>query len=385
MIDEFKPKTKYEVLRWAYFTERHLYENLDDDPRIGLIGNYKLDVQDVISEAVAIINQQSTVKYDFKKLVNGYRRVDAMIGAEYVLDLEVTKPEKTRTEQRRMYLIKPFTRTQNLPTTFGETAQTVNFIMTLSRVTSRVEAFMQRYEEVCLKTDDNTSLLVVLFTGTTAEEEYDVEEVKNLLISYQEQYPEAMISFIETKGTFSRAVGLDLGIKQFSDNSLLFLCDVDVGFDNNFLNRCRRNTIYKQQAYFPIVFSLYDPALIYQDVEGEKIPEEPSQDITKHNGFWVHYGYGMACLYNYDYRAVGGFDITTYGWGGEDVELYNRFIKSNVKVFRAVDPALIHHYHNRSCDPELSADQYRMCIGALADSIGSKSQLAKKVLGLKKQ
>ncbi len=49
-------------------------------------------------------------------------------------------------------------------------------------------------------------------------------------------------------------------------------------------------------------------------------------------GHWVHYGFGMACMYSIDYRVVGGFSTSQAGWGGEDVELFNKHVESNLNV-----------------------------------------------------
>ena len=40
----------------------------------------------------------------------------------------------------------------------------------------------------------------------------------------------------------------------------------------------------------------------------------------------------MVCLHTRDYRSVGGFDLKIKGWGGEDVDLYTKHIKSKLKV-----------------------------------------------------
>lgn len=49
-------------------------------------------------------------------------------------------------------------------------------------------------------------------------------------------------------------------------------------------------------------------------------------------GHWVYYGFGMACMYSMDYRVVGGFNLNRQGWGGEDVELYDKHVNSNLNV-----------------------------------------------------
>ena len=40
----------------------------------------------------------------------------------------------------------------------------------------------------------------------------------------------------------------------------------------------------------------------------------------------------MACMYNEDYKRVGGFNLNIKGWGGEDVDLYIKHVKSDLQV-----------------------------------------------------
>ena len=46
----------------------------------------------------------------------------------------------------------------------------------------------------------------------------------------------------------------------------------------------------------------------------------------------MYYGFGMACMFNMDYSSVGGFDLGISGWGGEDVDLYEKHVKSDLQV-----------------------------------------------------
>ena len=49
-------------------------------------------------------------------------------------------------------------------------------------------------------------------------------------------------------------------------------------------------------------------------------------------GHWRNYGFGMACMYNIDYHSVGGFNTNIVGWGGEDVDLYKKHVRSPLQV-----------------------------------------------------
>lgn len=78
------------------------------------------------------------------------------------------------------------------------------------------------------------------------------------------------------------------------------------------------------------------------------------------------------------YFQVGGFDANIKGWGKEDVNLFDKFIStsSNVSVFRAADPDLIHAFHVVQCDPNLNEIQLQMCRATRYDTYGSVQQLA---------
>ncbi len=40
----------------------------------------------------------------------------------------------------------------------------------------------------------------------------------------------------------------------------------------------------------------------------------------------------MACMYAQDYKSAGGFQLDIKGWGGEDVDLYKKHVKSPLQV-----------------------------------------------------
>ncbi|XP_019630466.1 PREDICTED: chondroitin sulfate synthase 3-like [Branchiostoma belcheri] len=379
IVEPSHPRSMYEVIRWYYFTEKHLYENLDDDPRIGLIGRWKEDVQDIQEQAVRIISKEEKTQWKLVKLHSGYKRIDAFRGMDYVLDMEVVKSEGEEKGRKLVHLVRstrPHVRLLNLQNVVEQTV--VHFIVPLSRVTDRLREFIQVYEKVCLETGAAVSLLGVLFRDSP-QDQTSLEQCKQLFDQYAAKYPAATIRYVEAEGEFSRAVGLDLAARQLPPDALLFFCDIDVDFDQGFLQRCRNNAELGRQVFYPAVFSQYDPELVMEGIPGKPKPTN-LRDINKYNGFWMYYGYGMACMYNQDYRSVGGFNLDIRGWGGEDVELYERHVKSDLQVFRAMDPALVHRYHSKTCDPALTRDQYRMCVGALSENMASKAQLGVKLL-----
>ena len=71
------------------------------------------------------------------------------------------------------------------------------------------------------------------------------------------------------------------------------------------------------------------------------------------------------------------FRLDIKGWGGEDVDLFKKMVADkDLDVMSTVDKDLIHIYHSRGCDITLAPDQYTMCVGAWAETLGSQLQVA---------
>lgn len=248
----------------------------------------------------------------------------------------------------------------------------VHFILPLSGRIETFRRFMKNYEDVCLKRRENTKLLIVYFPSVSSPREH-----KKIMKDYQKRYPEADLLWLEAIGDFSRGLALSLGANQFDRKALLFFCDVDLVFNTGFLHRARMNTALGQQVYYPMVFSQFDAKITYPN----RTTARQHFNVDIDAGFWRAYAFGIVSAYNHDIRAVGGFDTTIQGWGLEDVDLYEKFVKhEEINVFRSADPGLVHVYHPVICDPKLVDRQYAMCQGSKASGFGSQKSLVRKML-----
>lgn len=413
----FHPKQRDEVLEWDFLTGKYLFSStIDKPPRRGMDSAQRQALDDIIMQVMEMINANAKARgrvIDFKEIQYGYRRVSPLYGAEYVLDLLLLyKKHKGKTMtvpvRRHAYLQQTFSQIQFredlemdahtlsshinqesdslsflsnslkmlVPFKLGSSSpdqrepkeKKVNILVPLSGRYDIFVRFMANFERVCLIPKQNVKLVVLLFNTDNPERVKQVE----LMREYHMKYPRADMEVRPVDGAFSRALALEVGSSHFSNDSLLFYCDVDMLFNSDFLKRCRDNTALGEQTYFPIIFSQYDPKVVYIG----KVPSDNHYVFTSKTGLWRTYGFGIVCVYKGDLVKAGGFDTSIQGWGMEDVDLFNKFIQSGVRLFRSTDTGIVHVHHPVVCDPNLEPKQYKMCLGSRASSHGSTQQLA---------
>lgn len=267
----------------------------------------------------------------------------------------------------------------------NESKKLINFILPLSGGSKNERAFrlfLSSFESIVVNDDSGqAAALIIVFQGMST----DFAQFNVLVKEFKQRTKFEAIKFVQEKqansGGFSRSKAIKLGIDSLNcdpDDCLLFLCDVDVLFDRNFLDLCRSNAVRGKRVFFPILFSFYNPRLL-----GPKITPESNEMggegrdtdelkrttliINKETGYWRETGFGMACIHREDFRVVSGFDGYTKGeaWGGEDLYLYRKFVKSSIQVFRSITPGLFHMYHPKECNrTQATQTQYKDCLAA---------------------
>ena len=413
-LTKYVPKSPDEVLSWE-FVSKAVVSHRSANPRHGINFPLKVAVEENINQLLQIINKNARQKgrtIDYKDLWYAYKRVNPLHGADYMLDLLLTYKKH---KGRKMNV--PVRRHAYVQQTFGEVeviedpytakysslqsdlespklfkylgagtdytelmklnkpSEVIHFILPLAGRLNIFRRFISTYENVCLKSRAAVQLHVVLFNDSDTS---SADPIINLIGSYQNRYGRDKIEIIFADGQFARAKALDIGAAQCGPNSLLFFVDVDIVFSTSTLRRIRFNTKKGVQVYYPIVFSQYDPSFICDAKSTSDCKIDP-RNFSSEMGYWRNFGFGIASMYVSDLQAVGGFDISIQGWGKEDVDLYTKFASSRIRIFRSVDPDMVHAFHPIVCDSTLNEVQSTMCIGSKASGYASSKYLSNKV------
>lgn len=304
--------------------------------------------------------------YNENDFVEGYYRTEKDKGTHY----ELYYKKGDRLEYRHVTLFRPFGPLMKVRSETLDTSRSlINIIVPLSGRTEVFSQFMQNFRDVCIHQDKRIHLTVVYFGKE------GLSTVRSILESVASKTSFRNYTLISLNEEFNRGRGLEVGARAWAKGEvLMFFCDVDVYFTSEFLHSCRLNSELGKKVFYPVVFSLYNPAIVYANQE---LPPPVEQQLVhkKDSGFWRDFGFGMTCQFRSDFLTVGGFDLEVKGWGGEDVHLYRKYLRGELMVIRTPVPSLFHLWHEKHCADELTPEQYRMCIHSKAMNEASHSHL----------
>ncbi|XP_032796448.2 chondroitin sulfate N-acetylgalactosaminyltransferase 1 [Daphnia magna] len=381
------------TLQAYYSTEAGMGRRVVERP----IGSRRQDLQEAVSSALSVLNNNrdrgalpqpaaKTKRYVASDFVEGLYRLDPIEGTQYELwfnHQQQPAAASTDNHSKRANLVKVSLLRPHAPLVAVRLEQPlqfeipiVNIIVPLSGRLSAFESFLNRFKKNVLTAGQSRIHLTVVFFG-----DKHWNEIQREMLIFEKASGFSNFHLLNINSTFSRARGLQVGVEHWEnspieDDVLIFLCDVDVAFDSAFLERCRRNAQPKRQAYFPIVFSQYNPNVTRRYTRHRDDSQVPT--LHKDTGFWRDFGFGMVCTYRSDFLSLGGFhggDETT-GWGGEDLFLYRKYIRSTMRVIRAPDKNIFHLWHPKKCPNSLGPVQRRDCLQSRGRNEASYDQLA---------
>lgn len=360
---------------WKYFSQK-FYTEHSLNPRKNIEKDIIQAFNHNMKQIMALINRNSFKKgtlFDYHSLYNGYVKFNLNLGTQYVLDFlmiyrKYQGKRLTIPLRKHVYAVQTFSPIRLIKPEPNDSIDSliVNVIISLAGRSATFQRFCNNFANI-MQQDTHITLTIVTFSTNETKD----NEIKEIL--YQTNIK---ASILEINGKFSRGTALQRSLSLFNNDSLLFFLDVDMLFNQNVLNRVRRNTIMGKQVYFPIVFSQYNNNWKKFNNSSPATTIIDSIMVDDNIGYWRQFGYGIVSSYKNDLTSVGGYDINIDGWGMEDVNLYDRFISSNINIFRSIDPDLIHVYHDIHCDKQLSLKQYEMCLGTKFFSLNSIENLS---------
>uniref|UniRef100_A0A1A9VRT9 Hexosyltransferase n=1 Tax=Glossina austeni TaxID=7395 RepID=A0A1A9VRT9_GLOAU len=374
-LNKFVPKSRDDLLEWS-FVARSLYSTDHANPKHKIDSAMREGLEDVITEVMENINNYSRQRgrvIEFRELLYGYTRLNALHGQDLILDLlliykKYRGKKMTVPVRRHLYVQRAFTGIfvkefdedfynvtlqkslfQNildtgmekltshlsLPVLMGaggtqglQTSSTnskIVFVLPLAARIATFKRFLQTYEHVAIEQDKNCDLLVVIFG-----EFFQIKTHLDLIKYLKERHIHQKINYIQLQEEFSRGVALDTATRSSyiqNDDIILFI-DVDMTFTHESLQRIRMNTMQGQQVYLPIVFSQYDPRRRTTTVDSKDVSAD-DLEINNETGYFRQYGFGICSIFKSDImdKDINGFDKDITGWGLEDVKFLEKLVK----------------------------------------------------------
>ena len=285
-----KPHNRYEVSRWSYWNQSHVFMPND----IHVVRRLNQDE----------LNEIANLKHYSEKWLSSesnlfieriYRRFDAIRGLEYIIDAEHHKG--TYSENIRLQLMKPLNPIE-LVADVAYVTENLRLTLILP-VRGRMEVplaikFLNEYANLCLRRNNHQTILVIVLIYThnsnkedssqmlLEDESKEFSRLKKVSLYIQSKYStnSVNIAFMDLhppkSSSFdhhnkrrngrllrypSEMVYLDLiarSLRASSNEPFLMLhCRTNMLFSIDFLNRVRLNTIAKRQIFLPIPFVEY--------------------------------------------------------------------------------------------------------------------------------
>lgn len=365
---------------WEQFNTKKVFSTTEKAPLRWIHDSLRDALLKVVRKGKKLVEKEDETPDShairFGKDIVGYMRYHPVLGLQSIIRLNSAKlVQHFAREKQRRFVSKnwfqfqqPYT-SLHFRTISHHPTETVHFVVPLAGRLKNFRRFLSSFESAFLRRDKKVKLLVVYFPKLK-----DSEKHQQIVSMYKKKYPDDVFHWLNLNATmFQRGLALNKGSEYFGKRALLSFTDVDLVFDTDYIYRCQINTISGKQIYFPIMFSQFHPNI----TRTRKTNAKNVFTFKKDAGLWRIFSYGPVCIFSNDVTAVRGFNTTIRGWGLEDVEFFEKFVKSGrFEVFRAPDRGLVHVFHKHApCSPRSTFKQQKMCRDATAAYLSSASSV----------
>lgn len=389
-----KPSNRFDVLRCVYFNDSHLMWWNDHTVVTAVSGAEKLSLDDVRRSTEDYVKATSSGRnVSVVRTVDGYKTFDPTRGLSYTMDVIVR--DQYTDALRRFEILRPLSRSEIVPMPYvTEHSRVVMVLFVKEKELDHVTVFVEEYARTCLEKNENTMLLLAFLQTTTTVDAF--ANVRGFALSYSDRYrrSNAKIATLAIRvpdgGRMPSDFALvDLVARKLPAESLVLLCETGMEIRADYLNRVRMNTIAGIQAFLPIPFTQFHPVI------SEQNPPAPEfLELKKENGFFDSNNYNHFSFFLSDYwrhRALiakevplahSSTDLRASHYHGLSFGIVELFLVSKqVHLLRATEPGLRLQYVWRNCEDEPNERAVEHCKLSSLSAVGSKSQMAKYLLG----
>ena len=350
----YRPHSSEDVVHCQSFDSRYKYIESKQYPSHPLSSLVASDLESIVT---TVSKKYGVESYPINSIL---QRVDPQRGIDYFIHA-LERDSDGEYSSKFMHALReaePLRVTSLEPANYHTSK--VNFVVPTSAVSKGFQRFMISFESTFLARSppELVGLFVILYSdGQVRKYSKNLFGTTTLLQLYKKKYPDADLRLITTNRPFSRKESIELASKEHPSFELLFLADIHVDFSHQFLERCRMNAVENQQAYFPAVFSPYNPSEFYRDRVLH--PYAIRFRINEDQGSWMHENFHLACMYNYDLEQVlaAGRGLKQREWSL--IELVLRY--QRLHVFRAVEPGLVHLWQDGCSEEQLGSRERTLC------------------------
>ncbi|CAF1062610.1 unnamed protein product [Rotaria sordida] len=383
----FKPPTRFDVLRWDFFNETHIYLKTDNDVINPMDdGDYE-DVHEVIDHAIEQLQNKYGIQLKLKKLINGYRQFDPTRGTHYIMDLSLI--DKNQIEYiKRVELMRPLGLVEIIPMPFVTETTKIFLILPIYTDEQSIAIRFLRHANKTLfdkETRDKFELLlthVVVTKHELSQTQKWFDNLRHEIDLLHRTRPQLTVTYHTvlfpsstiTRYTHSTYI-LDFFETKLRTNSLIFLTNPYVNIESDFLNRCRLNVIENVQIFFPIAFYQYHPHII---IRTHHMTDNSTIDLHKSHGWFNSYAFDHFGIYMSDYLNLKKL-VLSNNISLSSVNLYDLFVQlTDIHILRAPDQSLRVHYKSIKCDSikRTNIIEYNRCLMQREKGLASRSQLA---------
>ncbi|KAB0791849.1 hypothetical protein PPYR_03649 [Photinus pyralis] len=386
-----KPATRFDVLPQLYFNSTHLFFPDDfTNIRPHTTADY-LDVQKVIKAITDKVLYDNSETFQYRRLVNGYRRFDLSRGMDYTIDLGFRNLQTGKEVIKRFEVCKPLGKVEFVPAPYVTENVRATILLPVEETDGDLaQEFLNNYEKVIMRRRDKVMLMLVLMyqssspskgnsdifatlkqRATKLSNKYHSDEMRIVWVSIRLPAVNGTMTLGNCKVLNFAMV--DLAMRKIGTDALVLVLDVHADFTPEFLNRVRMNTISNFQVFSPIPFRQYNPNVTHAD----------ALDVKKTVGHFDRDEYKYIAFYGKDYVTARkkaqdeipivrtDNDIAKIVGNTHSGNIYELFLKylENIHCMRATEKDLRVKYH----EDMSNGDRSNLFVG-------TKLQLAKIIL-----